>query len=190
MALLSVLALVVSACGPDSPVDERGEPKDPVALARVLPTAAGLTETQPARPVGAEALAEALVGRPDSAVASRLASRGAAAAAVRVWEGADGARLVVATSVWPSHVTAVSVGAQAAERLLALPGASAWTPGDAPGARGARVRDGSTPTRALALAVGPNSLFVRSWGPVGEDVVIRSLRRLRLVAEGDAAERT
>ena len=77
---------------------------------------------------------------------------------------------------------------QAAETLLNRPEGRAWTPRDIPGSRGARVPGpGPRSARALSFAVGPNSLFVRSSGPVDEDVVIRSVRRLRLVAEGDAA---
>ncbi len=179
-----LVALGLTACGPGSAVDPRGDRKDPVALAAVLPTPAGLTETEPARPATPAALAAALVGGPDPAIAQRLRARGLRTAAVRRWSGPGGAALVVATSVWPSHVTATSVGAQAAERLLARTGAVAWTPSGVPGARGAR-RPGQQ--RTLAFAVGPNSLFVRAAGPVDDATVARALGRLRLVAEGDAA---
>lgn len=184
LLVLALAALGLAGCGPQSPVDEGGERKDPVALAAVLPTPDGLDETQPARAVGPAPLASALVGRPDADIAQRLRSRGLQAASVRRWSGPGGARLVVAASVWPSHVTATSVGAQAAELLLARPGATAWTPGDVPGARGAR-RAGRE--RALAFAVGPNSLFVYAEGPVDDATVARALSRLRRVAEGDAA---
>ncbi len=185
--LVAASALIVG-CGPESAVDEGGEVKNPVALATVLPTADGLVEVQTAQPGDAAELAEALTGAPDPMVAERLTSRGLSAAAIRRWEGPEGASLVVATSTWPSHVTATSVGAQAAEALLDRSGGRAWTPSDVPGSRGARVdQAGPDAARALAFAVGPNSLYVRSSGPVDEDVVVRSLRRLRLVAEGDAA---
>ncbi|MGI9539092.1 MAG: hypothetical protein ACR2N6_02955 [Miltoncostaeaceae bacterium] len=186
-SLLAAATLAV-ACGPESPVEGGGEAKDPVALATVLPTADGLTEVQSAMPSDAAALAEALTGGPNPAVAERLTSRGLSDAAVRRWEGPGGASLVVATSAWPSHVTATSVGAQAAEALLDRPEGRAWTPRDIPGSRGARVPGtGPQSARALSFAVGPNSLYVRSAGPVDEDVVVRSVSRLRLVAEGDAA---
>ena len=39
-------------------------------------------------------------------------------------------------------------------------------------------------TRRLAFAVGPNSIYVRSRGPVPDDVVEKTLRRLVLTLEG------
>lgn len=55
-------------------------------------------------------------------------------------------------------------------------------PPDLPGARGAR-RDRPREVR-LGLSLGPNALYVRATGDVGDEVAIRAMERLRLVLEG------
>ena len=85
-------------------------------------------------------------------------------------------------SVWDSHLTAIGVGGDIAS-MLAEDGGSAWTPEDASGSRGARIDSGGRQEMRLSYGVGRNSLYVRSEGPVDPDVVIRTLNRMRKVAE-------
>jgi hypothetical protein len=180
-ALVAVAAL--AACGPTSPTEAGGEDADPVALLSVLPSP-GQLRGDPAQAAGPEALQEALTGAADPALAQRVRERAPRAAAVRSWTGPRGQELVAVASVWDSHLIATGVGADAAELLLGERGARAWTPRDAPGSRGARVDAPGRQARRLAFAVGPNSIYVRSRGPVPDDVVERTLRRLVLTLEG------
>ena len=78
----------------------------------------------------------------------------------------------------------VGIGGDAAEQILSEDGARAWTPTGLPGSRGARIDMGGRQEQRLAFAVGPNSLYVRAEGPVPEDVVARTLRRLVVTLEG------
>jgi hypothetical protein len=181
-ALLAALVACV-ACGPTSPTQAGGDAADPVALLTVLPSP-GQLRGEPAQAAGPAALQEALTGAPDSVLAQRVRERAPKAAAVRSWTGPGGQELVAVASVWGSHLVATGVGADAAELLLAEPGARAWTPREAPGSRGARVDAAGREARRLAFAVGPNSVYVRSRGPVPGDVVERTLRRLVLALEG------
>jgi hypothetical protein len=181
-ALVLALAACV-ACGPTSPTQAGGEAADPVALLAILPSP-GQLRGDPAEAAGPEALQAALTGAPDPVLASRVREREPAAAAVRSWTAPGGQELVAVASVWDSHLIATGVGAGAAERLLREPGARAWTPRDLPGSRGARVDARGREARRLAFAVGPNSVYVRSRGPVPRDVVEKTVRRLVLALEG------
>jgi hypothetical protein len=149
----------------------------------VLPSP-GLLRGGPAAAAVADALQVALTGTPDPELADRVRGRAPEAAAVRSWSGPDGQELVAVASVWGSHLVATGVGAGAAEDLLDQRGARAWTPRDAPGSRGARVDAPGREARRLAFAVGPNSVYVRSEGPVPDDVVAKTVRRLVQTLEG------
>jgi hypothetical protein len=182
LALLLALA-AFAACGPTSPTEAGGRATDPVALLTVLPSP-GQLRGDPAAAADPEALQEALTGAPDPVLAERVRERGPVAAAVRTWTAPGGQELVAVASVWDSHLIATGVGAGAAERLLRERGARAWTPRDAPGSRGARVDAAGREARRLAFAVGPNSVYVRSRGPVPDGVVEKTLGRLVLTLEG------
>jgi hypothetical protein len=184
-AILAVLAagLALASCGPLSPTEEGGAPARPLELLEVLPSP-GELRGPPAAEAGAARLQRALTGAADAELAGRLEERGLRAAAVRSWSGPGGQELVAAVSVWGSHLIATGIGADAAGFLLDRPGASPWTPSDVPGSRGARVEEGEGAERRLSLSVGPNSLYVRSRGPVPEETVVTAMRRLRLALEG------
>lgn len=148
---------------------------DPVELVTILPTAAGLDfESSTARAASAADVQEAFAGRarPESAekFAEELRYRDGA---IRTWTGPNGAAMTVVVSRWPSHQVATNTGGGAAEFPIAS-GAAAWTPKDLPGARGSRGPTG----RYLAFAIADISLFVRTQGPIGDDVAIRTLSRL------------
>ena len=185
IGLLAVaIAVAVAACGPTSPTEAGGEEADPVALLSVLPSP-GQLRGQPAAPATPDQLQEALTGAPDPELAERVRERAPRASGVRSWTGPGGQELVAAVSVWDSHLLATGIGADAAERLLADGGASAWTPSDAPGSRGVRVEGDGGEARRLAFAIGPNSVYVRSEGPVPDDVVAKTMRRLVITLEGE-----
>lgn len=183
LAAVAAAVLACAACGPTGPVEAGGDDADPVALLRVLPSP-GELRGDPAAPAGPEQIQQALTGAPDADLAERVDERAPRAAAVRSWSGPGGQQLVALASVWPSHLVATGIGANAAELLLDEPGARAWTPEEAPGSRGARVDAAGREARRLAFAVGPNSVYVRSQGPVPDDVVAKTVRRLVLALEG------
>jgi hypothetical protein len=180
--LLLLAALACAACGPTSPTEAGGADVDPVAVLTVLPSP-GQLRGEPAAPADAGALQVALTGSPDPAIAARVRERRPKAAAVRTWSAPGGRELVAAVSVWDSHLIATGIGGDAAELLLSEDGARAWTPTGLPGSRGARVDAPGRQEQRLSFAVGPNSLYVRSKGPVPRDVVARTLRRLILTTD-------
>jgi hypothetical protein len=184
-ALLALAAAVLAgaACGPTSPTQAGGDEADPVALLTVLPSP-GELRGEPAASADPEELQAALTGAPDQALAARVRERAPAAAAVRSWSGPGGQELVAVASVWDSHLIATGIGGDAVGALLSEDGASAWTPREIPGSRGARVEAPGREEQRLSFAVGPNSVYVRAEGPVPEDVVARTLRRLVLTLEG------
>jgi len=183
LTLLLAVALGASACGPVGPTDPGGAPVDPVTVADALPSPEPLRPVGGAREVDAEGLVDATIENADPATAERLTGRGFRTAAIREWT-APGGGMTAAVSVWSSGVVATNVAGATAERLLEEPGAEAWTPRGLPGSRGVRAPNGR---RALGKAAGPNSLLVIADGDVPEDVVVRSLRRLIAVAEGQGA---
>lgn len=183
-ALLTVLACALVAlgpgCGPESPVERGGEAGTPLELVSALPSPGELrgppaTEADPAE------LGRAFTGRDDPGLAEIIATRAPSAAAVRSWSSPGGGTLTVAASVWPSRLVATGVGSDLAA-MLVEDGGSAWTPPEVPGSRGAR-RDDPAELR-LGASRGPNALYVRATGDVGEDVAVRALRRMLLVLEG------
>jgi len=184
-AALAVLlaGLVLAACGPTGPTEAGGPAARPVELLDVLPSPGDL-RGPPAAAADAARLQRALTGPADQELAERLDERGLRSAAVRTWSGPGGQELVTAVSVWGSHLIATGIGADAAGFLLDRSGAEAWTPSEVPGSRGVRVEEGGDAERRLSLSVGPNSLYVRSRGPVPEDTVVTAIRRLTLALEG------
>jgi hypothetical protein len=167
----------LAACGPAGPLEARGSDADPIATLTILPSP-GALRGDPAQPVDEAALQRALTGATDPALVEVLEGRGMKSAAVRSWTGPGGQRMVASVSVWESHLLATGIGGQAAERLMGAPGAQAWTPRGLRGSRGVRVERPGASERRLALAVGPNTIYVRSEGPVPEDVVTRTASRL------------
>jgi hypothetical protein len=183
---LALCCLAVAACGPVGPTEAGGPDADPVPLLTVLPSP-GQLRGGPAAEADVGTLQRALTGSPDPDLAELIGIRNPKAAAVRSWTGPNGQELVAVVSVWDSHLLATGVGADAAELLIDRGGGRAWTPSDAPGSRGARVDAAGRLERRLAFAVGPNSIYVRSRGPVPDDVVAKTLRRLVLTLEGEQA---
>jgi hypothetical protein len=150
----------------------------PLRLVTILPTPNGLRDATPGRPAGAAQVQETLLGHPDAAIAKQLTEVGLAEAATRTWTGPGGRSLVVVVARYPDHDTALSIGADAAEELLRRGGASAWTPQEIGGSRGARAGSGADAAAALSFAVGDVSLFARSEGGVPDDVVETAVARL------------
>jgi hypothetical protein len=112
---------------------------------------------------------------------------GFAGGAMRTWSGPDGARVLAVVSRWPDHETATRIGGGAVNQIAEQPGVAAWTPQELAGARGARsTAQGPGAVRVLSLAVDDLSLLVRSDGPIGDDVIIRTMdlltRRARAAA--------
>lgn len=177
----ALVATALAACGPLGPTDPGGSQADPVKLLGVLPSPGELRGPD-ARPADAAALAEAFTGRRDDDLAAIIASRNPDAAAVRTWTGPRGQTLTAVVTVWDSHLVATQVGADLAQRLVS-DGGDAWTPREEPGSRGARRDD--PPEQRLAYAVGPNSAYVRSTGPLSQATVITALHRLTEQLEGN-----
>ena len=173
--------MVCAGCGPLDATGSGGTELDPVAVLGVLPSPDDL-RGQPATVADAAQLQDALTGARDPKVAARIADLKPPAAGVRTWSASGGRRLIAVVSVWDSHLTAIGVGGDIAS-MLAEDGGSAWTPEDASGSRGARIDSGGRQEMRLSYGVGRNSLYVRSEGPVDPDVVIRTLNRMRKVAE-------
>lgn len=170
----------LSGCGPQGPAEEGGDPGRPVEIVAALPSP-GALRGDPGADADPSDLARAFTGRDDAGLAEVIASRTPSAAAARSWRAPGGGTLTVAASVWPSHLIATGVGADLAARLVA-DGGAAWTPGDLPGARGAR-RELPRELR-LGLSQGPNALYVRATGDVSEQVAVRAIERMALVLEG------
>jgi len=185
LAAVLLCLLAVGACGPLGPTEAGGPATDPVALLTVLPSP-GELRGEPAAPADAAALQEALTGAPDPELVERVELRAPRAAGVRSWTGPGGQELVAAVSVWDSHLLATGIGGDAAKFLIDHePGGRAWTPSGLPGSRGARVDAPGRQERRLAFAIGPNAIYVRSRGPVPDDVVTTAMRRLIVTLEGE-----
>ena len=184
MRVLAVIlvALLACACGPESPTEEGGPPARPLELLQTLPSP-GVLRGPDARAADPAILQEAFTGEADPALAQIVAARAPSAAAVREWTDPSGGRLVTAVSVWPSHLVATGIGSDLAARLVA-DGGDAWTPSDTPGGRGARRLSGDARELRLGFSVGPNALYVRATGDVSQDIVTRTMERLRQVLEG------
>jgi hypothetical protein len=172
--LAALAATALAGCGPLGPTDAGGPRADPVKLLDVLPSPGELRGPDASTADAAE-LAQAFTGKRDDDLAAIIASRNPDAAAVRTWTGPNGQTLTAVVTVWDSHLVATQVGADLAQRLVSEGGA-AWTPPEERGSRGARLD--SPAEQRLAYAVGPNSAYVRSTGPLSEDTVITALHRL------------
>jgi hypothetical protein len=181
-ALIACLGLagVLVGCGPVGPTEQGGDAGRPLEIVGALPSPGDLRGPDPAD-ADAAGLAEAFTGRDDPELAGVIDARAPSAAATRTWSSPGGGTLTVSASVWPSHLIATGVGSDLAARLVG-DGGAAWTPSDLPGARGAR-REAPREVR-LGYSVGPNALYVRATGDVGDDVAIRAMERLTLVLEG------
>jgi hypothetical protein len=175
-ALIAAIALclVAAACGPEGPTEAGGTDTDPLAVLTILPSP-GELRGPPAASADEATLQRALTGAADPELAEALRGRGMKDAAVRRWTGPGGQQLITAISVWDSHLVATGVGGQAAEML---PYGKAWTPSGLGGTRGARAGDDGDRERRLSYAVGPNNIYVRSVGPVDEEIVTRAATRL------------
>lgn len=176
VAILFACAGLV-ACGPAGPVEAGGDTVDPVAVLSILPSP-GQLRGDPAQRADENALQSALTGTDDRQLVEILEGRGLVDAAVRTWTGPGESELVAVISVWESHLLATGIGGQAAEFLLSAPGARAWTPPGLGGSRGVRVDTEGERSARLAYAVGPNSIFLRSEGPVDPEVVRVAMERL------------
>ena len=177
IALLLGVALVAGCgTGPIDAIQSGGARARPVALLGVLPSPGDLRGPDAAAAT-ADELQVAFTGAPDPTLAERITQRAPSAAAVRTWRDPRGGELVAAVSVWDSHLTATGVGSDLASMLVDQ-GASAWTPTQVGGSRGARlVQPGRREVR-LAYSIGPNSLYVRATGSVSDGTVIKTLNRL------------
>jgi len=173
-------AVALAACGPAGPTEEGGVPGRPLEVVSALPSPGDLRGPDGAE-ADAAALGEAFTGEADAALAATIDERSPSAAAVRNWTSPGGGTLTVAVSVWPSHLIATGIGGDLASRLVG-DGGRAWTPRELPGTRGARRTDPAEVR--LGLSIGPNALYVRVTGDVGEDLAIQAMERLRLVLEG------
>lgn len=170
----AVLLTMLAGCA-ERTVESPTASIDPVQLVTILPTADGLDfASSRVRTASAADVQEAFAGRANPETATKFAEElRYRDGAIRTWTGADGAAMTVVVSRWPSHQTATNTGGGAAEFPIAS-GAAAWTPKDFPGARGSR----SPTARSLAFAIADISLFVRTEGPIGDDVALRTLARL------------
>ncbi len=177
VALLTACVLALAGCGPEGPTEAGGDAADPMAALAILPSPGDL-RGDPAAPADVPAVQRAFTGEADDELTDRIAGRGMKDAAVRTWTGPGGQELVTVVTVWESHLIATGIGGSAAELLLKTPGARAWTPDVVNGSRGARVSTPEHEETRVAYAVGPNSIYVRSVGPVPEDVVPTALDRL------------
>ncbi|WP_217915234.1 hypothetical protein [Miltoncostaea marina] len=184
MRLVALIAcvLAVCACGPQGPADEGGAPARPLEVLTTLPSPGDL-RGEPAQEVDPAGLARAMTGADDPRLTEAVGEQAPRAAAVRRWTDPRGGELVAAVSVWGSHVVATGIGSDLAARLVDDGGRS-WTPAGVPAARGARRGEGARAERRLGHAIGPNALYVRATGDVGEAVAVRAMERMILVVEG------
>jgi hypothetical protein len=180
-------ALALAGCGTGAE-DRLTRAAEPLTLVRILPTRPGLVPGGPAAPADAQALAVALAGEPDADLERAMQAQGLERAAVRVWTGPAGRRMVVATSLWQERRGAVGFGGEAVDRLLDRRAATPWSPRGFGGSRGARVREGSDQVRALSFAVGRTGLFIRADGPVPDQTLLRTLDLLVKAAQGEDRE--
>jgi hypothetical protein len=168
LAVVAAGALVASGCADAQAPDTSGI--DPLRLATVLPTPAGLNEESGPRTVDPAELAAAYGGE---GALSAIEGSGLRRAAVRSWTGSGGRRLLVAVGVWSTGDGARYVTGGAAEQDLFADGASAWTPEEIRASRGVR-RDGDRPLRVLSFAIDTVGVYVRADGSSGERAVIRA----------------
>ncbi len=178
VAAIIALVLLTAGCGlgPLDATQSGGDRVRPVALLGVLPSPGDLRGPDAAA-AGADDLQLAWTGVADPALADRITQLAPSAAAVRTWADPRGGEMVATVSVWDSHLTATQIGADLATRLTDA-GGSAWTPPEVRGARGARlVQDGRREVR-LGYSIGPNALYVRGTGSVGDATLIKTMNRL------------
>ena len=147
-------------------------------LVTILPTPQRLT-LESSRIIDADAVdVQATFARQANAEAVKVVeSSGLKDAAIRTWSGPDGASLTVVASRWPDNQRAANWGAGAVQLELDRSSARAWTPREAPGARGSRTDGETAHASALSLAVGDINVYVRATGPVADADVVETLTR-------------
>jgi hypothetical protein len=180
---LLLLVLFATACGPTRAGSGGPEAVDPLRLAQILPTPAGLADAGPARRAVVEQVQTALADQEDPEGAEGLRNVGFRDGAIREWTTDEGGRMTLVTSAWDERITATSVGAGSVRLLADEPGARAWTPSGVPGSQGVRV-GGEIPRQALAVSVGENLIFIRAEGPVPERAIVRTMELAVRAAEG------
>jgi hypothetical protein len=169
LLVVALASVGLAACGPQGPTEVGALPSP------------GELRGPAAEEADGAALARAFTGADDADLAEIIDARAPDAAASRTWTSPAGGTLTVTASVWPSRLIATGVGADLAAMLVA-DGGDAWTPQEVPAARGAR-RERPAEVR-LGFSEGPNALYVRATGDVGEDVAIRAMERMQLVLDG------
>lgn len=180
LLLIAASLALLTGCGPQGPTEAGGDAGRPLEIVGALPSPGELRGPAAAEADGT-ALARAFTGKDDPELAAVIADRAPESAAARSWTSPGGGTMTVVATVWPSHLVATGIGSSLAA-FLVEDGGAAWTPTEVPSARGAR-RDDPAETR-IGLSIGPNALYVRTTGDVGEDVAIRAMRRMQLVLEG------
>jgi hypothetical protein len=186
LALLVVLMALLAGCGGGS-LSVPPTSIDPVELVKILPTPQGLDQSSDVTTVDAAELQATLAGVAKSESAKVYEDIGFAGGAMRTWSGPADARVLAVVSRWPDHETATRIGGGAVNQIAEQPGVGAWTPRELASTRGAHsTTPGSGAVRVLSLAVDDLSLLVRSDGPIGDDVIIRTMdlltRRARAAA--------
>lgn len=189
VALALAAALLAGACGPTKAGVGGADAVDPLRLAQVLPTPAGMMDDGKARSVLLEDVQPALAGRVDQGGVERLRVAGFISGAIREWTTEDGGRLTAVLSVWDEKITATNVGAGSVQLLNDEPGARAWTPSEIPGSQGVKVGDPVT-QQALSNGVGTNLIFLRTVGPVPEPAIVRTMELAIRTAQGGLVDNT
>ena len=175
LALLVGLTALLAGCGGGA-LSVPPTSIDPVELVKILPTPPGLDQSSDVTTVDAAELQATLAGVAKAESAKVYQDIGFAGGAMRTWSGPDGARVLAVVSRWPDHETAARIGGGAVNQIAEHSRAAAWTPQKLAGARGARsTTPGPGAVRVLSLAVDDLSLLVRTDGPIGDDVIIRTM---------------
>jgi hypothetical protein len=187
-ALFALFPLLLAMTGCQAGPDERPIPSniDPLKVVAALPAPAGLNDAEAATAADASRVAALFRSGTGRAAGTTLTDQGLLRAATRSWTTPKGGKMVVVVSVWRNRQTASGMSGRAAEQVLSLPTAQAWSPGDLRGARGAEALGAAPVTRAISRAVVQNGLYVESTGDVPAETVIRAMKRLSLLVEGGA----
>lgn len=182
VALIVCACLALAACGPAGPNESKGPPARPTYVLHTLPVPSGLRDGVAERTATpAEVLTALLPQPPVEAEVRRATGAGLGESAIRTFTAPGGGRMAAVVTVWPSNLVAANFARQVVQMRLDA-GGSAWTPKDVPGGQGARL-DGGRRERILVKAVGPNTLFVVASGPVPDDAVEVTVRRMVEVQE-------
>lgn len=176
--LLVGAILLMTGCGREPTY--KTDSLDLVRLLHILPTQSEFTFTDSAAEADLDTLAGLYAPGDDAtAVRKQYESLGFRNAAIRRWEGPDGAKMTVALSRWRDRMVAVNTGGGVAEVVPIQNGAVPWTPDELRGSRGARTT-GNPPRYSLSYAVENVGVYVETSGPVSERTVVRTMQ---LIAE-------